>query len=244
MKIDYDHSQNTHELPGPRAAFGAIFNGSRPRSLLDVGCGTGTWLKVAQEFGVTDILGVDGVPLPPESFLVAPAFFSRQDLTRSWNLGRRFDVTLCLEVAEHLDEACAPALIDALTAHSEHIVFSAACPGQTGQHHINCQWPAYWQKIFNERGYVCSDEARWKLWLDDRIEPWYRQNVFVAHHNVQHAGHEPRLLPVIHPAMHALMADAFFSQRLQAIEQGWLPYKWYLRCPFVALTQKIVKKFK
>jgi len=79
-------------------------------------------------------------------------------LTRSWDLKRKFDAVLCLEVAEHLDSAFAPTLIDALIKHGNLIYFSAACPGQTGQHHVNCQWPVYWQQLFNERGFACEDD--------------------------------------------------------------------------------------
>ena len=126
----------------------------------------------AVEFDVTDIFGVDGVAIPTEQLQISSSLFRQQDLTRPWNLGRRFEAALCLEVAEHLDEKNAAVLIDALTTHSDCVVFSAACPGQPGQHHVNCQWPAYWQKMFNECGYVCTDEVRWQIWHDERIELW------------------------------------------------------------------------
>jgi ubiquinone/menaquinone biosynthesis C-methylase UbiE len=32
----------------------------KPRSILDVGCGTGSWLRVAENNSVPDIFGVDG----------------------------------------------------------------------------------------------------------------------------------------------------------------------------------------
>ena len=31
-----------------------------PQSAIDVGCGTGTWLAVFQQHGVSDIFGIDG----------------------------------------------------------------------------------------------------------------------------------------------------------------------------------------
>ena len=54
MTIDYNHALNLHSLSGPRVAFPAIFPSSNPKSLLDVGCGLGTWLKAAQEAGVVE----------------------------------------------------------------------------------------------------------------------------------------------------------------------------------------------
>jgi SAM-dependent methyltransferase len=244
MQIDYDYSKNAHGLPGPGAALKLLCHDLKPRSLLDVGCGMGTWLKAAQEAGVTDVFGVDGIELPPDRFHVSKSLFSLQDLTKPWNLGRRFDTALCLEVAEHLDRQFAAVLVGSLTTHSDCIVFSAACPGQGGQHHVNCQWPAYWQELFNERGYACSDAIRWKIWNDDRIEPWYRQNMFLARRDPVQAGKEPRIEAVIHPDHFGFMTDDFFRNKLKDIENGWLPFTWYLSSTAGALRQKLSKKLR
>jgi SAM-dependent methyltransferase len=242
--IDYDHSKNIHTLSGPRVALPVILGEIKPRSLLDVGCGIGTWLKAALESGITDVFGVDGIAVAPENFLVAKTLFRQQDLNQTWSLGRRFEVALCLEVAEHLDAQFAGNLIEALTLHADTVIFGAACPGQGGQHHVNCQWPVYWQKMFNERGYVCSDEIRWKIWQDERIEPWYRQNIFTARRDPAKAGHEPGILPVVHPDILKLMTQDEFSKNIDRIAEGALPFKWYwVSFPKVFL-KKVAGKFK
>jgi ribosomal protein L11 methylase PrmA len=33
----------------------------KPRSVIDVGCGLGTWLRVFEEFGVKEFFGIDGI---------------------------------------------------------------------------------------------------------------------------------------------------------------------------------------
>jgi len=241
-EINYTHSSNLHTLAGAQSALPVILDITKAKSLLDVGCGVGIWLKAALSCGISDIFGVDGVAIPSEQLLVPPSLFRQQDLKQPWNLDRRFEAVLCLEVAEHLDKSFAMVLIKALTTHSDCVVFGAACPGQPGQHHVNCQWPGYWQKLFNEAGYVCTDEIRWRIWDDERIEPWYRQNIFVARRNSSQAGSEPRLPAVVHPAINRLMVEAQFSVNMQAVAQGRLPWAWYLKCPPLGLMRKFWKK--
>ena len=213
----------------------------RPSSLLDVGCGAGTWLKAAIELGIADVFGVEGVELPPDKLHVPAQKIQLRDLTRPWNLNKRFDVAVCLEVAEHLDATTAPALINALVLHSDLIFFSAACPGQEGQHHVNCQWPEYWQDLFNERGYVCSDYPRWQIWDNPRIEPWYRQNTFVAQRDAASAGHEPRIKAILHPEMlpSIMSENNRFESHIKQIEEGRIAATWYLKTPALALFNKL-----
>jgi len=238
MNIDYDHAKARHPLSVPRAAMPQIFLEAAPHSLLDVGCGIGTWLKTAQELGVSEVFGVDGVAIPPERLLISASLFRQHDLTRPLNLGRKFDVIICFEVAEHLDEQFAPTLIHSLVAHADTVFFSAACPGQDGQHHVNCQWPGYWQEKFNECGYACTDEMRWRIWADERIDPWYRQNLFTARRQPERAGHEPRIAPVIHPANLQTLVDGPFPDFVRRVEAGEKPMSWYAKGLLKAILGK------
>ncbi len=232
LGITYDHILSTHIVQSPRVALPQILEGFSPNSLLDVGCGLGAWLKASLEFGIKDVFGVDGVQIPQDKLLVPSHFVIQQDLRIGWDLGRKFDVVLCLEVAEHLEENCANGLIQALAMHSDLVFFSAACPGQPGQNHVNCQWPKYWQNLFNSYGYVCSDAVRWRIWNDSRIEPWYRQNLFSARRNPVGAGNEERIQPVIHPELlpffEQVQSREVEHRILQGIREGSLPAKWYL----------------
>ena len=241
MSIIYNHSQNLHTLVGPQAAMEHFFADNKPSSLLDVGCGNGTWLKAATDFGISDVLGVDGVNLPTDKLHISPEKIRHQDLTKSWDLGKKFDVAICLEVAEHLDGEHAPKLVESLVRHSDKIYFSAACPGQEGQHHVNCQWPTYWQELFNERGFVCEDSLRWQIWNIPAIEPWYRQNIFIARRDTASAGREPRINAVLHPEMTApvLPEKKQLEKYLKLIENGHLSLTWYLKTPGVAFFKKL-----
>jgi hypothetical protein len=44
---------------------------------------------------------------------------------------------------------------------------------------VNEQWPAYWETIFVEQGFQRLDPLRFRLWHDERVEWWYRQNLFL-----------------------------------------------------------------
>lgn len=181
MDIYYDHLPYLHTLEGAAAALSGIFARSNiPKSLLDVGCGIGTWMRAASDLGVTDVRGLDGLIFSKEALHVPQHSVERHDLSKPFRLGRRFEVVLCLEVAEHLPEARAGELISSIMEHADNVLFSAACPGQPGQHHINCQWPSYWQHQFNQRGFRCENSVRWQIWDDARIEPWYRQNLVLG----------------------------------------------------------------
>lgn len=205
--IAYSHEKNVHDTEGPKLALSRILSAQLPDSLLDVGCGIGTWMKAALELGVADVRGLDGILVSPESLLVPPETVAQQDFRENWNLGRRFQMAICMEVLEHLEEAEAPLLIQNLCEHSDHILFSAAAPFQDGDHHLNCQWPDYWQSHFNANGFTCDDSIRWELWNEGEIEPWYRQNMFIATKNLR-AGNEPRIKAVYHPQILSSLVPA------------------------------------
>lgn len=245
-EINYTHTSNTHTLEGPRMAIPIIFINGMPQSVLDVGCGRGTWLASFREFGVSDIYGVDGVDMDRTSLLFPPNQFLLHDLTTKLDLGRKFDTAVCLEVAEHLDEKDADTLIETLTRHTDTVLFSAACPRQPGQHHVNCQWPDYWQNIFNSYGFTCSDAVRWRVWNTPSLEPWYRQNMFQAKRNPAEAGKEERIRSVIHPDVIRLFEHEIVSLALPSIvenaSKGSQSVLWYIITPFKALWNKLARR--
>src|SRR5437868_4403150 len=139
-----------------------VFSSIAPSSVVDLGCGTGTWLRAADELGVHDYLGYDGphvtqLSIPQTQFRVA-------DLTRPIPAERKFDLAICCEVAEHLPESAAATVVASLTSLSDDVLFSAAIPRQGGVHHVNERWPDYWQVLFVGRNYSAYDFIRPQIW--------------------------------------------------------------------------------
>ncbi len=179
----YDTAFFEHYAPGTRKSAAVVVplvnKLVRPESVLDVGCGVGTWLAEWINQGVTDVLGLDGDYLDSAAMQIEPTTFLPVDLRSPFSLGRRFDLVESLEVAEHLEESCADAFVQSLASHADTVLFSAAIPGQGGTHHVNEQWPSYWAEKFAHAGLKPFDVIRPTIWADRRVDCWYRQNILL-----------------------------------------------------------------
>jgi SAM-dependent methyltransferase len=151
-----------------------------PKSVLDVGCGRGAWLTVWRaQNGVKRVLGVDGVSAEQLKATAARDFIRSVDLEAGFSVGERFDLVQCLEVAEHLSAKAAPLLVKSLALHGDVILFSAARPGDGGEHHVNEQEPEYWRGLFAAQGFQLYDTVRPRIAGDAAIDAWYRYNAFI-----------------------------------------------------------------
>lgn len=119
-----------------------------PSSVVDVGCGSGAWLDVFRKHGASRILGLDGYNVDPAWLCIPQDCFRALDLSKPFQVAEVFDLAVCLEVAEHLPKDAAPGFIQSLARLAPGVLFSAAVPLQGGTHHVNEQWPGYWQDLF------------------------------------------------------------------------------------------------
>jgi SAM-dependent methyltransferase len=178
------------------------------KSVIDVGCGEGTWLAVFRERGVTEIAGVDGDYIERDKLEIPSECFLSHDLMQPLRLARRFDLAVSLEVAEHLPSESADGFVESLVKLAPVVLFSAAAPFQGGTQHVNEQWPAYWAERFQKHGYLPVDCLRRQLWASDDVQWWYAQNTFlyVAEEYLrrnpallQEYQACPTALPLVHP---------------------------------------------
>lgn len=149
-----------------------------PKSILDVGCGLGTWLKVwIEDCKVEDVLGLEGPYIDPTLLNIGREKFRFVDLKESVSLERKFDLVMTLEVGEHIPTENADNFVDNLVSGGDIVVFSAALPFQEGTFHINEQPAEFWASKFEKRGYQTVDFLRKKIWTNQNICYWYRQNI-------------------------------------------------------------------
>lgn len=179
-KVLYVHDEVTHNSSAAEQVLPVLFEVYQPKSIVDVGCGLGNWIEVAKKMTGSTITGVDGDYVNRSLLKINEEEFVEKDLTKPFDLNKKYDLAICLEVAEHLPESSAKGFIQSLTNHADVIMFSAALPGQGGQNHINEQWPSYWQENFNNCGFEMIDFFRFKIWDNTKIEYWYKQNLFLV----------------------------------------------------------------
>lgn len=151
----------------------------RPRSVVDFGCGRGTWLEVWKAHGATDVIGVDGDYVDRADLAIDESEFRARDLGMTIDLRRRFDLAESLEVAEHLPASRARDFTEDLCRHSDTVLFAAAPPGQGGEYHINEQPYEYWRAFFEALGYEPFDFIRPRVAARHSVAPWYRHNTLL-----------------------------------------------------------------
>lgn len=170
------------ERPSAKAFAAILIKHFSPQSVVDIGCGIGVYLA---EFKAnhTEIIGFDGSPAAIAGSLVGDKIILH-DLRQPLKLNRQFDLCLCLEVAEHLEPACARTLIAALTGLSKTIIFTAATPGQGSKSlgHINERPPEYWEKLFEQKNFKLNkkltEEIRRQM-IGKKIIWWLSKNLMI-----------------------------------------------------------------
>lgn len=141
-------------------------------SLVDFGCGCGSYLEGAKELGVK----VHGFEYMYDIIkdIVDPEvleFIEYADCMEPIEFGP-YDCAMSIEVAEHIVPEKSPVFVKNIADAANRIVFfTAARPGQGGTGHINCQRKAYWKELFESNGYFYDDDETnnttdlWCRWL-------------------------------------------------------------------------------
>jgi SAM-dependent methyltransferase len=164
----------------------AIVRACHPRSVLDVGCGSGALLRALSRVapGVRTL----GLEHSPEARRRAERSGVKVEPWDATHLGwprepppahfRDWDLVVCLEVAEHLPPWHGRRLVRFLS-DCDAVLFSAAQPGQGGVWHVNEQPLAYWLRRFARHGlhvHPAGEGLRREL-EGLQLAPWYAANI-------------------------------------------------------------------
>ena len=191
----------------------------RPTSVVDLGCGRGTWLKAFHDHGVERLVGLDGHWNNQAQMVDQAITFVPTDLgQRLASSHERFDLAISLEVAEHLKAEFSKDFVTNITSLSDVVMFGAAYTKQGGTDHINEQPHTYWAKMFIELGYVPYDLFRPTFWGKETVEYWYQQNTFLyvnersdVNHSLRASGCAPivniEFMNCIHPQLYSTTVD-------------------------------------
>jgi cyclopropane fatty-acyl-phospholipid synthase-like methyltransferase len=144
-------------------------------SIIDLGCGPGLYSKafVAENF---DCQCYDGNPYTPEE---SDNLCFVLDLSESFDLGKKYDCVLSLEVGEHIPKQYESIFINNLLNHSNKmIILSWATIGQGGHGHVNEQPNNYIENLFIPHGYTRNLDYEKRL--RDSAQWWWFKNTIMV----------------------------------------------------------------
>jgi hypothetical protein len=147
-------------------------------NLTDLGAGTGMSVEAARSYG-WQAQGYDVAdPQPRPDLVITESLLAVTDPART---------VLCIEVAEHLAESQATAVVASVWRNTQPggtVIWSAAQPGQGGVGHINCQHPLYWTGLAQAQGFRRDYD------LEDNLHQWitagYHMGWFAGNRQIWH----------------------------------------------------------
>lgn len=152
-----------------------------PQSVVDVGCGNAEFFAQFQKKNI-NIKGYEGSRHAINNSLVDREFVESFDLRNRIFSDKKYDLALCLEVAEHIEKKCSQTLVDSLTGLSDWVIFTTAKPGQGGHFHINEQPENFWIEKFQAQGFAYQakiSQAIKEQAKENNILSWYSDNFMV-----------------------------------------------------------------
>ena len=120
------------------------------KSFVDIGCGPGDMVGVAKDLGFESAFGIDGdftlnfkYDVRVHDYCTGPYHVDPTDL--GWSV----------EFLEHVDEQFQSNYMATFSA-CKYVICTAAPPGATGHHHVNCRDQQYWVEVFSTHGFDLS----------------------------------------------------------------------------------------
>ena len=161
----------------------------KPTSVIDFGCGIGSYLESAIKNGIEKVKGYDIGGESAKKYtpdLVIP-FIEHKDCTEKI-IESKYDCVISFETAEHIDPNGVDEFVSNIVnsvSDNGIILFTAAPPNQQGAGHINCQEKSFWYKLFLGRGCRFLTEQTEDIsnnWLQLGAPKYICDNLMVFNH--------------------------------------------------------------
>ena len=145
----------------------------KPESVLDIGCGPGTYVKSLRD------IGINAKGLDIDDRVIGKEHLEHKSLLDIED--EKSDVIICLEVAEHIEKEKEDLVVEKVVSTvGKTLIWTAAAVGQGGIGHINCKNKEEWAEKITKAGLKRNTELEQKL-IDyirqDRHLGWFPQNL-------------------------------------------------------------------
>ena len=161
----------------------SIVDTFHPKSVVDVGCGSGALLVALRKLGIHHLLGLDCAEAGLDMAQARGLDTRKFDITTDKLLySAYYDVAVSMETAEHLPASAADRYVELLCSLAPVVIFTAAPPGQGGIGHLNEQPPEYWIGYFKARGFQPLEElvSAWRpAWRAAGVADFYTNNLMI-----------------------------------------------------------------
>lgn len=160
----------------------------KPKSVIDVGCGTGALLDALSQRGVA-VRGFEraaaGLQYCQDRGLNVRDFNILKDSAQGED---QADISICMEVGHQLPAENADRLVELLCFLAPIAVFSSEIPGGGDRRVLNEQPHDYWIQKFLGKSYELDGglTEKWRsAWRDRGTAEWFARNVLIFRRSVE-----------------------------------------------------------
>jgi len=166
-----------------------IYNFFKPSSIVDFGAANGFYLYQPLRKGC-DVLGIEGTVhwLNPMAKRIGRKNCLIQDMRKSFDLGKVFDLAISIEMLEHLENEFAEVAVENIVKHGKAFLITASSH-KGGYYHENPRDKDFWINLFESNGVVFNSvetsylqhqfkNIRNLRWLREDLMVFYKQRSF------------------------------------------------------------------
>ena len=165
-----------HQLASAIASL--LGRGRKDTTLLDMGAGKGLYVRFLRTTGMRNVTGYEGVSNIEE---MTSGSIHQREFTQPFEPCVSYDVTMCLEVAEHIPRVHEPVFLRNLNCSArDGLILSWAPPGQLGTGHVNLRSRAPVLELLKEYGFVV-DHAATHFLGEQATFHWFKKNMLALY---------------------------------------------------------------